>query len=179
LKLAELIDIFEASDYTRMARGIEKQIRAEVEADPRKEISVGEWRAAVDSTIQYIKRRPGELRELLASYEKKKIGSGFYFHALTDPEGKRFIFVSWLVPGDKGGPEQQWLTAKGYFKGLSAQIDALKLTGGGADGVKVGTVYVDFVDCQTAKFNYSPDEAGLKSLTKTARIDSDIWKYCD
>ena len=75
--------------------------------------------------------------------------------------------------------EQQWLTAKGYFKGLSAQIDALKLTGGGADGVKIGTVIVDFVDCQTAKFYYSPDEAGQKGLTKTARIDSDIWKYCD
>jgi hypothetical protein len=179
LKLIELIDLFEASDYPAMARAIEKQIQAEVKADSRKEISMEEWHVAVDSTVQYIQRRPGELRELLSRSGKKTAGQFFYFHALTDPDRKRFIFVSWLVPGDDSGSEQQWLTAKGYFEGLSAQIDALKLIGGSADGVKIGTVYVDFVDCQTAKFHYSPDEIGQKSLTKTARIDSDIWKYCD
>jgi hypothetical protein len=178
MKLAELIDIFEASNYPKMARAIEKQVRAEVEADPRKEISVKEWHAAVDSTVQYIQRRPGELREMLSDQEKFK-GRDFYFHALTGPEGERFIFVSWLVPGEEAGPERQWLTAKGFFEGLSAEIDAIKLAGGGAGGVKVGTVYVDYEDCQTARFNYSPDEGSLKSLTKTARIDSDIWKYCD
>jgi len=177
-KLAGLIELFEDSNYPAMARAIANQIRAEVEADPRKEISTEEWHAAVDNTVRYIQRRPGELRDLLSRTEKIAPGRVFYFHALTDPKGERFIFVSWLVPGNDTESEQRWLTAKGYFEGLSAQIDALKLIGGSADGVKIGTVYVDFVDCQTAKFHYSPDEVGQKSLTKTARIDSDIWKYC-
>lgn len=178
-KLAGLIELFEESDYPAMARAIADQIRTEVEADPRKEITMEEWRAAVDDTVQYIQRRPGELRDLLSRTENIAPGQDFYFHALTDPKGERFIFVSWLVSGNDSGSEQRWLTAKGYFKGLSAEIDALELTGGGADGVKIGKVFVDFVDCNTAKFHYLPDENGLQSMTKVTHIDSGIWKYCE
>jgi len=49
------------------------------------------------------------------------------------------------------------MTAKGYFEGLTAKLDVLELTGGSADGVKIGTVTVNFVDCETAEFRYSPD----------------------
>ena len=178
-KLAGLIDLFEASDYPAMARTIEEQIRAEVEADSRREVSVNEWHAAVDNTVRYMQRRPGELRDLLSRPDKKSSGQGFYFHALTDPKGERFIFVTWVIPGEDTGSAQRWLTAKGYFKGLTAEVDALELTGGSADGVKVGTVTVDFVDCETAKFHFSPDDVGLKDQTKITRIDSDIWKYCN
>ena len=44
---------------------------------------------------------------------------------------------------------------------------------------KAGTVTVNFVDCETAEFRYSPDDDSLKDQIKIARIDSDIWKYCD
>ena len=72
----------------------------------------------------------------------------------------------------------RWLTAKGYFDGLSAEIDALELTGGGAEGVKVGTVTISYVDCETAQFSFAPDDRGVVGQTRTERIDSSIWKYC-
>jgi hypothetical protein len=178
-KLTELIDVFEVSDYPAMARTFETQIRAEVEADPRKEVSVSEWHAAVNSTVLYMQRRPGELRDVLSRPDQKRSGQDFHFHALTDPEGERFIFVTWVVPGDDTASGQQWMSAKGYFEGLRAEMDALELIGGSADGVKIGTVTVSFVDGNTAAFHYSPDDDGLEGQTKIARIDSGIWKYCE
>ena len=178
-KLAKVLDVLEASDYSAMARAIEKQIGAAVTADPRKEISVSEWHAAVNNTVHYMQRRPGELRDMLSRPEKKIPGQEFYFHALTDPKGDRFIVVTWVVPGDDTASGQRWVTAKGYFEGLTAKLDALELTGGSADGVKIGTVTVSFVDCETAEFSYSPDDHGLEGQTKTARIGSGIWKYCE
>ncbi len=47
-----------------MARAIETQIEAEVVSDPRREFGVEQWHNAVDSTIDYIKARPVELRSL-------------------------------------------------------------------------------------------------------------------
>lgn len=63
--LSDALDLFEASDYPAMARAIETQITAEVEADPRKEFSVQEWHDDVDSTIEFMRSRPTALRELL------------------------------------------------------------------------------------------------------------------
>lgn len=178
-KLAEVLDLFESSDYPSMARAIQKQIRTEVEADPRREFSVEEWNAAVDSTVLYMQRRPGELRDMLSKPEKKTPAQEFHFHALTDPKGDRFVFVTWVVPGDDGASGQRWITAKGFFEGLTAEMDALELSGGSSDGVKIGTVTVDFVDCETAHFRYSPDDAGLEDQVKITSIDSSIWKYCE
>lgn len=64
-RLAEVLDIYESSNYTAMARAIETQIQSAVSADPRREINLSEWSSAVNSTIQYIENRPGELRDLL------------------------------------------------------------------------------------------------------------------
>jgi hypothetical protein len=177
-KLTEVIDLFEGGDYPAMARSIEKQIRTDVTADPRKEVTVTEWHAAVNSTVAYMKRRPGELRELLARPEEKKSAPDFYFHASADPRGDRYIFVTWAIPGEDSSSARRWLTAKGYFDGLSAEIDALELTGGGAEGVKVGTVTISYVDCETAQFSFAPDDRGVVGQTRTERIDSSIWKYC-
>ena len=121
---------------------------------------MGEWHDAVDNTVLYMQRRPGELRDLLSRPDQKKPGKDFYFHALTDPEGDRFIFITWVVPGDDTASRQRWLTAKGYFEGLTAKMDALELSGGSADGVKIGTVVVNFMDCETAEFHYSPTSSG-------------------
>ena len=178
-RLAEVIDLFEGSNYAAMARSIEKQVRAEVEADPRKEFSVEDWRQAVDDTVAYIKRRPGELRALLARPTEKKPEQEFVFHALTDPGGSRYIFVTWTIEDDDASSGIRRVSAKGHFEGLRAEMDAIELTGSSSDGVKVGRVIVDFVDCETAHFSFSPDTPGQAELSRTARIDSEIWKYCE
>jgi hypothetical protein len=64
-RFAEVLDLFESSNYTAMARAIETQIQSAVNADPRREIDLSEFASAVNSTIQYIENRPGELRDLL------------------------------------------------------------------------------------------------------------------
>ena len=125
-----------------------------------------------------MQRRPGELRELLARPDQKTSRQDFYFHALTDPKGDRFVVVSWAFAGDDTASGQRWLTAKGYFEGLTAKIDALEMTGGSADGVRVGTVTVNFVDCNSAEFHFAPDDDSLESQNKITRVDSGIWKYC-
>jgi hypothetical protein len=178
-RLVEVIDRFEAQDYGAMAKRIAAQTRAEVEADPRKEITVDEWREAVGNTVQYIQRRPGELRALLAERANRMPREAFHFHALTDPNGKRFIFVTWTLPGNGAGSPTRWLTAKGYFEQLTARLEAVELAGGSSAGRPVGTVDVDFVDCETAHFSYTPTDPLLPGQERTAHIDSEIWKYCD
>jgi hypothetical protein len=177
-KLARVLDIFEASGYPAMARSIAEQIKAEVQADPRREISMSEWQEAVNNTVLYMQRRPGELREILARPDQQAATQDFYFHALTDPKGDRFVVVSWAFAGDDTASGQRWLTAKGYFEGLTAKIDALEMTGGSADGVRVGTVTVNFVDCNSAEVHFAPDDDSLESRNKITRVDSGIWKYC-
>jgi len=178
-RLAEVIDRFEASNYPAMARKIAQQVKADVVADPRKEISVEEWQAAVDSTVEYIKRRPGELRAMLTQPKQKAPQREFQFNALTDPQGTRFIYVTWFAQSDEAEGGRRWFTAKGYFEGLSASMDAIELAGGSGGGEKIGKVTVDFVDCETAYFQFSPDDPSQPRQNRTARIDSEIWKYCE
>jgi hypothetical protein len=178
-KLAAVLDIFEASDYPSMARAIEEQISAEVTADPRKEVSVSEWHAAVNSTVQYIQRRPGELRDLLSRPVEKAARQDFYFHMSTDQNGDKFAFVTWIAPSADTASGHRWLTAKGYFEGLSATMDARATTGGSADGVKVGTVVINYSDCETVAFHYSPDDESLADQSRIASVDPGLWKYCE
>jgi len=178
-KLARVLDVFEAGDYPAMTRAIETQIRADVEADPRKEVTVSEWHAAVNSTVAYMQRRPGELRDLLSRPEQKTARQDFYFHQFTDPKGDKFVFVTWVAVGDNTASGQRWLTAKGNVEGLTAKIDAYELTGGSADVVKVGTVIINFADCESAKFTYTPNDDGLEGQTRIVRVDSGTWKYCE
>lgn len=177
-KLAEVIDLFEASDYPAMARRIEKQIRADVTADSRKEVTVTEWHAAVNSTVAYMRRRPGELRALLSKPEEKKASRDFYLHQFTDPKGDRFIVVSWLASGDDTATGQRWLTAKGNFEGLTAKMDALEMRDGIKDGVKVGTATVNFASCETAEFSFSSDDDDLVAQSRTIHVAPGTWKYC-
>lgn len=176
-RLAEVIEAFESSDYTRLARRMAKQIEADVASDPRKEISLDDWRAAVDNTVNYMQTRPGELRAMLSAPERTSSAEAFHFHALTDPNGKRFIFVTWTLPDSGNGT--RWITAKGHFEQLTAQLDAIETVGSSSDGHKIGMVSVDFVDCETAHFSYTPDDPAQSGQSITSQIDSDIWKYCD
>jgi len=179
-KLAKVLGLFEASNYPAMARAIEKQINAEVTADPRREITVTEWHAAVNSTVAYMQRRPSELRDLLARPEEKKTpGQDFYLHQFTDPKGDRFIFVTWAASAVDSASGQRWLSAKGNFKGLSARIDAMEMSGGNKDGARVGTVTVNFADCETAKFDFLPNDDSLASQSRIIRVQPGTWKYCE
>ena len=177
-RLETTLDLFEDRNYPAMVRAIARQIEADVEADARREISMEEWRAGLEQTIAYMQRRPGEIRELLAPQVETDAGDNFHFHALTDPTGKRFIFVTWVTT-DKEHPTPRWFSAKGYFEQLSARLDAVEMAGGSADGEIIGEVGVEFVDCATAAFTFTPlDPTGVRQ-TRTAKIDSEIWKYCD
>lgn len=180
-RLAEVIDVFEAGDYPAMARAIERQVEADVAMDPRREVSVAEWHEAVDKTISYMKRRPLELRELLARTEiEEQFDSEqhFSFHALTDPRGRRFVSIRWFFPVNEVSAEQQWVVAQGYFDALEARMDAFSLQGGSGTGVQSGSITVGFEDCQTAMFIYEPADMGFKKQIRTAPIDPKIWKYC-
>jgi hypothetical protein len=178
-KLAKVIGIFEAGNYAAMARSIEDQIRADVEADPRKEVTVSEWHRAVSDTVAYIQRRPGELRELLARPEEKQPVIDFRMHVFNEPEGDKFMFATWIEPGSSAGAAPRWLTARGRFSGLSAKADAYELKGGSADGTRVGEVAVNFVNCETAEFQYAPKDREREGLTRRVQVDPGTWKYCD
>lgn len=177
--LSDVIDRFEASDYPTMARKIERQIDQAVTVDPRKEVSVTEWHAAVNDTIAYMRRRPGELRELLASPETKMPEKDFYSHVFTDPNGVSFVFVTWIASASGTEAQQKWLTAKGNFSGLSAQANAYESTGSSPAGKKVGTVTIDFEDCTTAEFQFAPDDDSLVAQSRMMPVDPSTWKYCE
>jgi len=178
-RLDEVITRFEESDYPTMVRSIKRQIQPEVAIDSRREFTVDEWRAATYDTIAYMRRRPSELREILSQDTQENSDDIFEFRALTDPAGKRFALVTWTIPGGAPGSARRWLTAKGYFEGLTAQLVAIESIGGSADGTRAGAVTVDFIDCDTAHFTFTPDDPTETGQERTAPIDSEIWKYCD
>jgi len=180
-RLTQVVDLFEASDYPAMARAIAQQIEAEVAADPRKEISMDEWRAAVERTVRYMQQRPAQLRDQLARTrprEQARPEEYFSMQALTDPQGKRFVAIRWFLPEGGVAKEQQWLVAQGYFEQLEATMDALSLPGASAEGVKTGTISVGYQDCQTARVIYQPSDTSLARRSRSAAIDPKIWKYC-
>jgi hypothetical protein len=178
-RLAEVLELFESSGYAAKARAIENQIRADVEADPRKEITVSEWHAAVSDTVAYIQTRPGEVRGKLSTPERAKPRKDFYFRVFTEEAGDQYVFASWLTDSGADTAAETWLTAKGPLKGLDSEFDVIETVGGSFEGSKVGTMTVSFVDCQTAQVHFQPDQSGLPPQTRTASVDSAIWKYCD
>jgi hypothetical protein len=178
-RLADVADLFEKSDYPSMVRAIAKQIRPAVEADARREFSMDEWTEALENTVAYMQRRPGEIRSMLLPRPSPEPTEDFYFHALTDPNGDRFIFVTWVDPGNENDPGVKWFTAKGHFEQLNARLDAIQMVGSSSAGVKIGEVVVDFVDCDTAAFTYTPTNDPGARQSRIEEIDSEIWKYCD
>jgi len=88
-------------------------------------------------------------------------GQGFFIDAHPDPESDNFIFVSWFTYGVQTASGQRWLTAQGGFEGSTAEIDVWETTGGSFDDpepisrTKVGTMSLDFTDCNNAQLTYS------------------------
>lgn len=65
-RLHEAIEIFESANLGAMARHIESEIGAEVESDPRKEGSNEDFRRGVADVVDFVRRRPAEVRAMLA-----------------------------------------------------------------------------------------------------------------
>jgi hypothetical protein len=111
-------------------------------------------------------------------------GQGFYFDVHTNPEADSFIFVSWFTYGDDTASGQRWLTAQGDFEGPTAEIDVHETTGGSFDDpkavitVKVGTMTIDFSDCNAAELSYSLDE-GLEGEIDITRVVSGGQALCE
>lgn len=64
-RLSEGVDIFESADLAAMVESIHAQIAAEVAADPRKPGTVAEYDNARAATVDFINRRPAEIRTYL------------------------------------------------------------------------------------------------------------------
>jgi len=95
-------------------------------------------------------------------------GQGFYFDVYTNAEGLKFIFISWFTYGNDTASGLRWLTAQGPYEGSVAEIDINETTGGLFDNemevttVKVGTMTIDFADCETATLSYTLDDDNLE-----------------
>ena len=98
-------------------------------------------------------------------------GQGFLLDAFPDGEGGGFIFVAWFTYGDVAASGQRWLTAQGNFTGLTAEIDVYEATGGIFDAYllpnnpRVGSMTVDFTDCDAATLSYELDEGVMSSMS--------------
>jgi hypothetical protein len=66
-RLREGLAAFESADLTAMVEAIDAQITEEVAADPRKEGSVADYDNARAATVDFIARRPDEIRAYIAA----------------------------------------------------------------------------------------------------------------
>ena len=107
-----------------------------------------------------------------AWFEPATAGQGFFLDVQPDtgpPVGATveassgFAFVAWYTYGADTASGQQWYTAQGSFTDSIAAIDIFETTGGSFDDprspstVKVGTMNLDFTDCDNVDIMYAFD----------------------
>ena len=108
-------------------------------------------------------------------YYDQTAGQGFLIDTLPDGAGGGFIFIAWFTYGDTTASGQRWLTAQGNFTGPTADIVIYESTGGSFDTPllpstdPVGSMQVDFTDCDTATFSYQLEE-GPSGTIPLARL---------
>ena len=108
-------------------------------------------------------------------YYDQTSGQGFLIDTLPDGNGGGFIFVAWFTYGDAAASGQRWLTAQGNFSGPAADITVYESTGGSFDAPllpstdPVGSMQIDFSDCDTATLAYQLDE-GAGGTIPLARL---------
>jgi hypothetical protein len=110
-----------------------------------------------------------------AWFDPNASGQGFFID-INDGEGSSgFIFVSWFTYGDETVSGQRWLTAEGHIEGSRADLVIHDTQGGSfddpqpAESVQVGTMSIEFSDCNNAQLSYSLDEeqmAGNLAITR-------------
>ncbi len=119
-----------------------------------------------------------------AWFDPDTSGQGFFIDVHTDSDENRFIFVSWFTYGDNTGSGQRWLTAQGNFEGSIAEIDIYESTGGSFDAadkvetIKVGTMDINFADCEAAVLSYTLDAEGRSGDIAITRVVPGAGALC-
>lgn len=120
-----------------------------------------------------------------AWFDENTSGQGFLIDAHPNPEGGNFIFVAWFTYGDDTASGQRWLTAQGNFEGSTAAIDVYETTGGSFDSFQavstdmVGTMAIDFQDCNNALLSYVLTDEGLSNSIAISRAIPGTQVLCE
>jgi hypothetical protein len=120
-----------------------------------------------------------------AWFDTNTPGQGFFIDVHPDPEGGNFIFVSWFTYGDDTASGLRWLTAQGSFEGSIAEIDVFETTGGSFDDpqepstTQVGTMSLDFTDCNNAQIAYSLPVNGAEGDIAITRVVPGTQALCE
>jgi len=102
----------------------------------------------------------------------------------VEPEGQ-YMFVSWFTYGEDTASGLRWLTAEGGFEGSIAEIDVYEVTSGSFDDpqpisrVIVGTMILDFTDCNNALLTYSLTDNGAEGDIDITRVIPDGKALCE
>jgi hypothetical protein len=117
-------------------------------------------------------------------FDPNTSGQGFFIDAYPNPGGD-FIFVSWFTYGDDTASGQRWLTAQGAFAAPVAEIDVYETTGGSFDAptptdtVPVGTLSIDFEDCNNAQLSYNLTDDGAQGDIDLTRVIPAAGALCE
>jgi len=120
-----------------------------------------------------------------AWFDLNTSGQGFFIDAHPDPEGGNFIFVAWFTYGEDTASGLRWLTAEGGFEGSIAEIDVYEVTGGSFDDpqpisrIPVGTMNIDFTDCNNALLTYSLTDNGAEGDIDITRVIPEGKALCE
>ncbi len=120
-----------------------------------------------------------------AWFDENTPGQGYLIDAHPNSDGSSFIFVAWFTYGGDTASGQRWLTAQGDFEGSSASIDLYETTGGSFNDShsvntdKVGTMTIDFQDCNNALLTYSLTEEALNNSIAISRAIPGSQALCE
>ncbi len=120
-----------------------------------------------------------------AWYDPDAPGQGFLIDVQPNPEGDDFIFVAWFTYGEETVSGQHWYTAQGNFAGSTADIILYETTGGRFDDPQatttgpVGSLAVDFTDCENALLTYSLTEENLEGAIDVTRAVPGTGALCE
>jgi len=120
-----------------------------------------------------------------AWFDLNTSGQGFFIDAYPDPEGGNFIFVAWFTYGEDTASGLRWLTAQGGFERSIAEIDVYEVTGGSFDDPQpvgtenVGTMNIDFTDCNNALLTYSLTDNGAEGDIEVTRVIPEGKVLCE
>jgi hypothetical protein len=121
--------------------------------------------------------------------------SGAWFWPTTSGQGQfidvepnsQFMFIGWFTytGADSDRPnEQQWYTAQGNYSGNTAVLDLYETLGGKfrdprkVTTTKVGTVMLEFDDCQNGAMSYQFDAGGPTGEFPLVRVIPGSENWC-
>jgi len=119
-----------------------------------------------------------------AWFNSEYSGQGLFFDVHVGETGNEFIFVSWFTYGNDTASGQRWLTAEGRIEGSNAELVIYDTQGGSfndpqpAESVQVGTLGIDFIDCNKALLSYSLDDEQLAGEMPITRLIPGAQDWC-